>query len=420
MNINIVDGVKLITHKTEKFKNSKVSIYFNTKSDSSRYSELALLAELIGNGTKQYDSEMKVSRKLSELYGASFGVTVLRYGDVHTLRVRITFANDDYLPTQASLNELVFEFLNEVINRPLITNGQFDQSFFDLHKKNLLNYMDSIKDNKDYYSTIKLQETYYQDDKNHGTFLYGTVSDLQKLTAKSLADTYDFLMKNAAVTVVAAGDFDDDSTFDQVKRIFAGRGHQAEINKPYVTVTSVDSIINKEQQVHASQSVYMLGYEFPVYYPDEDYAAAIVMNQVLGGSTQSLLFNDVREKQSLAYDISSTYNSLTGMLTIATGIDKQNKEKVKRSIEDQIQKIINGDFSDKILAGIKTSVLDQRKSESDFLSSVMERQFIEELTNYSVSSEEYAKMINQVDKAAISRVAGKLKLRATFALTGED
>lgn len=85
MAYQIANGVQLQVVPTKKFKNTKVVINFTFPTNHRNFAKLALLAELLENASAKYNSEMLVSRKLSEMFGASYGVSVLRYGNQHTL-----------------------------------------------------------------------------------------------------------------------------------------------------------------------------------------------------------------------------------------------------------------------------------------------------------------------------------------------
>lgn len=170
MKYEIAKGIRLTTIPTTKFKNTKIVINFTFPAQHQNYAKLALLAELLENCSAQYNSELLVSRQLSKMYGASFGVTVLRYGNQHTLQVSITFPNDKYLPPKSELTNEVLAFLKEMIEDPFVDGDQFDQEYFRIHQSNMVNYLDSIQDNKEFFSTLELQRLYYPNDPDHGDF----------------------------------------------------------------------------------------------------------------------------------------------------------------------------------------------------------------------------------------------------------
>ncbi|WP_243674141.1 hypothetical protein [Lentilactobacillus kisonensis] len=171
MKYHVANGVQLQVVPTEKFKNTKIMINLTFPTDHRNFAKLALLAELLENSAAEYQSEMLVSRKLSEMYGASYGVSVLRYGNQHTLQIKMTYPNDDYLPnTDRNLTAEIFTFLQNMIEKPFLDNDQFNLNSFKIHQTNMINYLESIADNKAFYATLQLQKLYYPNDPNHGSF----------------------------------------------------------------------------------------------------------------------------------------------------------------------------------------------------------------------------------------------------------
>src|SRR5699024_5487591 len=76
------------------------------------------------------------------------------------------------------------------------------------------------------------------------------------------------------------------------------------------------------------------GYDaLPIY--DERNSSVAVLNNVLGGSMSTRLFQDVRENKGLAYAVFSGHSSHldSGMLTIYAGTGKDSLESLKSTIE---------------------------------------------------------------------------------------
>ena len=59
----------------------------------------------------------------------------------------------------------------------------------------------------------------------------------------------------------------------------------------------------------------------------DDYAAMMVGNTLFGGSSNSKLFLNVREKLSLCYYASSAYHRQKRLITVSSGIEFQNYQK---------------------------------------------------------------------------------------------
>ncbi|APR08681.1 Peptidase M16 inactive domain protein [Lentilactobacillus parabuchneri] len=416
MEFEIAKDVHLTTIPTTKFKNSKIVMNFTFPAHHENYAKLALLAELLENCSAQYDSELLVSRQLSKLYGASFGVTVLRYGNQHTLQVSITFPNDKYLPEGEVLTPQILAFLREMIENPFIDGDHFNDAYFEIHQKNVLNYLDSIADNKEFFSTLELQRLYYPNDPDHGHFLMGNKAEMAQITAKSLYDFYKSVLASAKVTILVAGDLSEQAVIDGFKDFdsFSDRAQA-----PYelrVIPKPIDQVQEDTKFIEGSQSVLSMAYELPIYFGDGLYFAAVIFNQLFGGSSQSLLFANVREKRSLAYDIHSSYNSLVGMDSVQAGIDYQNEQEVISMVNQQLEQLSAGNFSDALLDGVKEAMINQHRSEADHLGALIEARYVQQIMQSDLSDEQWEAQIQGVNRDQISQVAKQLRLRAIYQL----
>ncbi len=65
----------------------------------------------------------------------------------------------------------------------------------------------------------------------------------------------------------------------------------------------------------------MFEYSFPTQYGQSGYAAFVVFNMMFGGDPSSVLFNEVQEKQSLAY-YHSQIDGKNGYLFVLSGVFK--------------------------------------------------------------------------------------------------
>ncbi len=77
---------------------------------------------------------------------------------------------------------------------------------------------------------------------------------------------------------------------------------------------------------------------------EEDYYAAQILSDILGGGMSSRLFEQVREKYGLVYTISASNDSYAdvGMFCIHAGVDGKNVNKLCQVIREEIHKIAKG------------------------------------------------------------------------------
>ncbi len=114
---------------------------------------------------------------------------------------------------------------------------------------------------------------------------------------------------------------------------------------PYIEKTFEPS---KETKVltdtHAkSQAQILEAYKFKHSNNLKDITAINIMNHILGGSSSSRLFNDLREKQQLAYSVNSRSRIIgdTGIITLSIGTTTENPNSGETNF-DNVQKSING------------------------------------------------------------------------------
>ena len=123
-----------------------------------------------------------------------------------------------------------------------------------------------------------------------------------------------YLPSNTVITV--AGNFDD-QLIEEIKRRFSAfhrQGEKVEVKRPaFVANTIAQHKATEQAHVCISLPGFNVGHE-EVY-------SLILLNNVLGGSMSSRLFQEIREERGLAYSVYSYHSSYkeTGTFTIYTG-----------------------------------------------------------------------------------------------------
>ena len=115
-----------------------------------------------------------------------------------------------------------------------------------------------------------------------------------------------FIQPNTAQLAIW-GDFKTADMVALVNRYFGdwARG-TTDIPKPPDVTYEFEPTVNYAEKTDVNQSNIFLGH-IGGKMGDSDYAAATVMNSILGGAFGSRLFNQVRTKEGLAYAVSGTY-----------------------------------------------------------------------------------------------------------------
>lgn len=145
-----------------------------------------------------------------------------------------------------------------------------------------------------------------------------------------------------------------------------------------------------------------------------------MFNGLFGGTPISLLFKNVREKNSLAYFASSQFDAFTGMLSVRTGIESHNRQAVEAIIAAQLTAIQNGQFSDELFDQVVASLINGRESRMDSAQALLNQAVLDELVGSHVSTAEWVQQVSAVSKQTVSAVAQQVTQQATYFLEGAD
>ncbi|WP_255552591.1 EF-P 5-aminopentanol modification-associated protein YfmF [Lactobacillus sp. Sy-1] len=414
-----MNGVNLNVIPTTKFKNTSITVDFIEPVNHDRFADLSIVAEMMESSNQKYPQQSLLAKQLSRLYGAGFGTDVLRYGQLHILRLVISFPNEQYLPTNESTFKMAIDFLRAVIFQPLAEAGAFNAMTFELQKQNTINYVKSIPDDKQFYSVLQLRKLYYHDDPNYSGLVYGTLDQLQAVTPQSAYQAYQEMLNHSQIQISVLGNVNEATVKDEINQI--GFTSRAEHEYPVKVPVKVESeVARRVEHQDLNQSKLDLAYSLPIFYDSDQRFAALLFNAIFGGTPQSKLFRNVREKNSLAYYADSVFSSITGMLMVQTGISSEDHAKVVQIVNDQLTAIQNGDFDADTIENIKADIVNSKLAGLDSQRQLLNEQLVNNLLNQHFTTDEWCAKVKAVSKQAIVDVAKQVRLRAIYFLDGRD
>ena len=101
-----------------------------------------------------------------------------------------------------------------------------------------------------------------------------------------------------------------------------------------------------EEPMDVSQGKLCIGFRTQIEANSPEYYPVVIYNGILGGGVQSKLFQNVREKESLAYSAFSSLEKFKGLLVAVSGIEISERERAERIMMEQVKAIENGDITD--------------------------------------------------------------------------
>ncbi|OQQ75967.1 peptidase M16 [Ligilactobacillus salivarius] len=417
MRIELVKGVNLNIIPSKQFKTTRIFISFIKSIESKKeLAERALLANYLEMCSQNYPTQIDIARKLSQMYGASFGSSVDRRGNYQLINFSIDYIESKYLVGNEDLLSGVIEFLKEIIFNPLKVgeNKNFDEETFTRQKNNTITYLNSIKEDKQAYAAAKLRKLYFNNEIQQVPS-FGESEDVEKLTISDLMDAYQKMLNTDRVEIMISGDVNTDEVVNKFSVLPFKARDISQTSMSYTQEIKQD-IVTQIDEEPLSQSKFDMAFRLPVVYRGDLHYAALVFNSLFGGSALSLLFTVVREKMSMAYYANSNFDPFRQLLVVQTGISYANKDKVQELILEQLERLKKGDFEDELLEQNKNNLISSYISRLDSQTSALLRAQSAALTGINVTVEEWLDNLQSVTKDDVMKVAKMVELQATYML----
>ncbi len=150
------------------------------------------------------------------------------------------------------------------------------------------------------------------------------------------------------------------------------------------------------------------------------YNAAVLLDTILGGYAESRLFKEIREKEGLCYDVSSSYDYYKGVLTISSGVDLKQKDRALAAIRKLVVDMIAQGITEDELKHAKSYYAHQVKSSLDSQSVLTKRAFIRDLLNHHETFEEKLIAIQKVSMEDLKKTLELLTLDTIYILHGGE
>ncbi|MEC5300294.1 MULTISPECIES: EF-P 5-aminopentanol modification-associated protein YfmF [Staphylococcus] len=406
---------------TTKFKTTTITLKFMAPLDSETMTARSILSKLLVRATKQWPSDKDFNRHLSHLYGAYVNSFVSKFKDKHVITISLELVNERYLKDQTPLFEKGLELLKEMIYNPLILDNQFDETFVTQEKSLLSKKLNAMIDNKSQISFLNLLK-YMFGEQPYRHLATGQVEYIADITPETLYHTYQSMLQNDYCAVYVVGNVDQQQVKSQIQTYFNINPFSFELSQanPIGQAHAKPQVIVETDDI--DQAKLNMGFKLPAKYGDPEYFAMIVFNVMFGGDPSSVLFNEVREKQSLAYSIHSQIDAKNGFLFVLSGVSIDKYEVAKETIVSEFEKFQQGDFEEDKITLAKKVILSQRQESHDRAKSIIEIMNNNILLDEPMSEESYISGIQNVGKLEIQQLAQATTLDTIYILTkgGDD
>lgn len=413
----IKKGIKLCTINTNRFKTNLVAVFLTLPITRENVTFNSVLSAVLRRGSQNMPTQEQISKEMENMYGASFGCGIDKTGDNHILKFYLESINDKFLPQKdENMLKQSIEKILEIVFNPLIENETFKKEYVEQEKNNIRRRIEAKIDNKAKYAIGRCIEEMYQN-QSYGLYKYGYIEDLEKITASSLYQYYKELINTCKIDIFVSGKINEDISNILIKNESIQKLQPREPKYVQTSVSLKEKVTEKNvyESMEVTQGKLIIGMDINIEEEKQKYKIS-VYNAILGGSATSKLFQEVREKASLAYSASSNFIRHKGNIIISCGIEIKNYDKALEIIRKQLEDMKAGNFTEEDIENAKKGIVSAIKGIEDEQDTEVTYYFGQELSGNEIGIEQYIDEIIKVSKKDVIMIANSININTIYFL----
>ena len=412
----LAEGVYLTFHPAQKFKTSLLSAQFVTPLRWETASACALLPAVLRRGTVSCPDMGALSARLDRLYGARIDCTVRKKGENQCVGFAASLIDDRYAPGGERLLEPVAALLGELLCDPVTERGRFVPAYFESEKANLIDAIRSILNDKREYADDRLLREMCAGEP-YGIPRLGDDKSAERVQPQRLYSLYRRLIGSARLELFYSGSAARERVEQALQAAFAALPREdvqdvapAAVHVPRKAAYSVS------EELDVTQGKLGMGFACG----SGDHTALLVGNTLFGGSSNSKLFLNVREKLSLCYYASSVYHRQKGIITVSSGIEFKNYQRAYDEICTQLRSVQEGCLEDWELEGARSTLLNAYASMGDSQGKLENFFLGQAATGNRETPEDLASAVREVTPERIFNAMKTVSLDTVYFLRGKE
>lgn len=406
------NNYKLHLIDTKKFKTITFKIIFKNRINKEEITLRNLLIDNLVMSTEKYPAIKMMGIKEQDLYGAYLRSYTKRTGNYLISEITMSILNPIY--TEKDMLEKSLSLFHDVIFNPNVNNKEFNKEIFDILKNDLKADILANNDNPKSLSLIKLKES--MGDYPFAYIMDGNIEDLEKITTKDLYDFYQNFYKNNIIDFYVVGDISKYNIEKLIKEKFIFNDScQEKIDVDINYKNNKSKIKEIVEETKFKQTNLSISCSIDNMTDFEREFVVTLYNIILGSSPCSKLFTNVREKNSLAYSISSFFRRSDSILIILAGISMDKYNETIDEIKKSMKEIEQGNITDKELKDSKKLFITAMEDIYEYPESIINYYHSMDYFN-AVSITKTKESINSITKEDIIKVAKKIKIDTIYVL----
>jgi predicted Zn-dependent peptidase len=246
-----------------------------------------------------------------------------------------------------------------------------------------------------------------------------TLKERDSINRSDLYEYYKELFSGKyRVDVICYGELDDNIE-KNTDKIFKGIvGNNSDI-KLFINHKYSDEVLEYKDVLPYNQSKLYMGYRLNDMNFHEKKHVLKVYNTILGTMNDSILFNVVREQNSLCYSIGSYYTKYNPSLTIYSGINKDNYDKTVSLIKECMEMMKDREVLSRLFDSAKKTINTYLNTYYDDCVAQINKVFYDQFEE-SEDIETFREKINEVTIDEVIALNDKISLSVIYLLEGDN
>jgi predicted Zn-dependent peptidase len=359
-----------------------------------------LIEHLAFKGTKKRPTPFLIAKELDSI-GADYNA----------------FTGEEYtgywVKSRAAHLEKSLEILSDMVLNSLMRQKNIDEE-----KKVIVEEIRMMHDTPIRYADMIIENLLFQGNAL-GYFIAGSEASVRGISKDDITAFCQEYYRPQNVVVVVAGKIPKEAESLTTKNFsFINRSGGAKKPEKFIQKSKKRILIDQRKTKQSHLRLASLGLSLD----DEDQYVYEVLGTILGGSMSSRLFEEIREKRSLAYYINAHADSYTdiGSFVVRAGVNTARLEESVKVIVAELQKSTRNIKDEEVSRAkeILKGVMALEKEDSYELAWLFGHQ--ELLQKETLNYEQIIKKIDSVEKSDIKRIARKIFGRGFYlALVGQ-
>ncbi len=367
--IKLRRGGILLAVETDKFKSEMLTLSLPFPMEQRKNRLCRLLFNILKRGCVSYPDLSSLSRRLDDLYDANIEMMTSSTGENTAAGFVVECLDSAYVGCGEDLLSGAMDTLGKMLYEPLLSeNGAFNEKVLEIEKRNIC---DGIRasENDSRIRSYRLCRQLMFEGEPYGRPSLGSIEEIMSVTGRELADfRYEYLSMSAPLFVYV-GRRGSNEIEELIYKHFPDFGGSDMTLGDTVYKSAPSKMRSIEEDMAVVQGKLTMGFRADMSPCDDDFYAALLFNDIFGGSASSKLFRNVREAQSLCYYCGTSFDGTKGVIFMRSGIANENKERVMDEVLHQFDEIRRGNISEyEFDCSVKSSLNSYRQAEDSLYS----------------------------------------------------